>query len=64
MPFTIVGVALFVAIFMSKLQNKNTYLVGSAYSLLGVLETASLVFLIISYSNQRTINSPDERLLQ
>lgn len=34
---------------MSKLQNKNTYLVGAAYSVSGVLETGSLVFMVIKY---------------
>ena len=37
MPFTCIGLALFIACVMSKLQNKNTYLIGSAYSLSGLL---------------------------
>lgn len=49
MPFTIVGVSVFVACLMSKLQNKNTYLIGAAYSLSGVVETGSLVYLVIKY---------------
>ena len=34
---------------MSKLQNKNTYLIGAAYCLTGLLETCSLVYLVIRY---------------
>jgi hypothetical protein len=49
MPFTIVGLSGFVGCMMSKLQNKNTYLMGSAYSIVGVLETGSLVYLVIRY---------------
>lgn len=49
MPFTCIGVALFIACFMSKLQNKNTYLIGAAYSLFGLLETISLLYLIKKY---------------
>ena len=49
MPFTCVGLALFIACFMSKLQNKNTYLVGAAYSLFGILETVSLLYLAKVY---------------
>ena len=52
MPFTIVGLVIFVACFMSKLQNKNTYLIGIAYSLFGILETASLGFMIWKYYSQ------------
>lgn len=37
MPFTIIGVSIFIACIMSKLQNKNTYLFGSAYVINGVL---------------------------
>lgn len=37
MPFTCIGLAMFIACVMSKLQNKNTYLIGSAYSLSGLL---------------------------
>lgn len=42
---------MFIAFLMSKLQNRNTYLIGAGYGLLGVLETASLVYLIIKYIN-------------
>ncbi len=51
MPFTCIGLAMFIACVMSKLQNKNTYLIGSAYSLSGFLETASIAYLIIKYIN-------------
>lgn len=51
MPFTCIGLSLFIACIMSKLQNKNTYLIGAAYSLSGLLETSSLIFLIIKYLN-------------
>ena len=49
MPFTIVGLVVFVACFMSKLQNKNTYLIGTAYALFGILETSSLAYMIWRY---------------
>lgn len=49
MPFTCIGFSIFIAFLMSKLQNKNTYLIGSGYGLLGVLETVSLAYLIIKY---------------
>lgn len=37
MPFTCIGVSIFIAFVMSKLQNKNTYLIGASYSLSGIL---------------------------
>lgn len=58
MPFVCIGFSLFIACLMSKLQNKNTYLVGAAYSLAGVLETASLVFLIIKYASYTNSHLP------
>lgn len=51
MPFTCIGFSIFIAFLMSKLQNKNTYLIGSGYGLLGILETVSLAYLIIKYAN-------------
>jgi hypothetical protein len=49
LPFTITGSIIFVACFMSKLQNKNTYILGVAYALYGVIETGCLVFTILKY---------------
>jgi len=37
LPFTITGSIIFVACFMSKLQNSNTYIIGTAYSLYGFI---------------------------
>lgn len=51
MPFTCIGFSIFIAFLMSKLQNKNTYLIGSGYGLLGILETVSLAYLILKYAN-------------
>lgn len=34
---------------MSKLQNHNTYLIGSLYSLMGLVETGSIAYLIYRY---------------
>ena len=62
MPFTIVGLVIFVACFMSKLQNKNTYLIGIAYSLFGVLETASLGWMIWKYYEQQNYDDNYLRL--
>jgi hypothetical protein len=35
---------------MSKLQNKNTYIIGVAYALYGFIETACLAYVILTYS--------------
>ncbi len=48
-PFTILGCVVFIACCMSKLQNNNTYLIGLLYSFFGIIETASIAFLIYSY---------------
>ncbi len=62
LPFTITGTLLFVACFMSKLQNSNSYVVGTAYSLFGVLETTSLVTTILIYANYLRQNITAEDL--
>lgn len=62
MPFTIVGLVVFVACFMSKLQNKNTYLIGTAYALIGVLETLSLGFMVWKYSQLSTFDQNNLQL--
>ena len=49
MPFVIVGMSIFIACIMSKLQNKNSYLFGSAYVIAGILETGSLIYLVIRF---------------
>ena len=51
MPFTITGSIIFIACFMSKLQNRNTYIIGVAYSLWGIIEVLCLALTIIKYSN-------------
>jgi hypothetical protein len=51
MPFTITGSIIFIACFMSKLQNRNTYITGVAYSLWGLIETICLAFTILNYNN-------------
>lgn len=43
---------------MSKLQNKNSYVVGTAYSLFGFIESACLIYTIISYHVYIANNSP------
>lgn len=50
LPFTITGTIIFIACFMSKLQNRNTYITGVAYSLYGLIEIACLVYTILSYN--------------
>jgi hypothetical protein len=50
-PFTIFGCVILIACSTSKLQNANTYLIGILYSLVGLLETGSLVFLIYCYAS-------------
>ena len=37
LPFTITGSIIFIACFMSKLQSKNSYVIGTAYSLFGFI---------------------------
>jgi hypothetical protein len=43
---------------MSKLQNKNSYVVGTAYSLFGFIESACLIYTIIVYHLYVVANSP------
>jgi len=50
LPFTIIGSIIFVACFISKLQNRNTYTLGVAYSLYGFIETACLSFVLLTFS--------------
>jgi hypothetical protein len=47
MPFTIIGAVIIIACLMSKLQNENSYFIGTVYSFLGVLETSSIAYLIV-----------------
>jgi hypothetical protein len=49
---------------MSKLQNKNTYIVGIAYSLYGFIETATLLFTINSYNSYINSKNPSVNNLQ
>ena len=49
LPFTILGGVLFIACCMSKLSNFNTYLIGSAYSFYGLIETGSIIYLLYRY---------------
>ena len=52
LPFTITGSIIFIACFMSKLQNKNTYIIGTAYSLYGFIEVSCLAFTILKYDEE------------
>ena len=36
---------------MSKLQNRNSYVIGTAYSLFGLIETLCLAYTLIIYSS-------------
>lgn len=48
-PFTILACLVFVACCMSKLQNSTTYFIGLLYSMLGLIETGCLAYLLYSY---------------
>lgn len=43
---------------MSKLQNKNSYVIGTAYSLFGFIESACLIYTIIAYNMFISDTSP------
>ena len=49
LPFTTFGGVLFIAGFLSKLQNSNTYLIGLSYALYGFLESTVLSYLFYRY---------------
>lgn len=48
-PFTIFSLIVLGAGLVSKLQNQNTYLIGLGYSVLGVVETAVVGYVLYSY---------------
>ena len=56
LPFTITGSIIFIACFMSKLQNRNTYIVGVAYSLYGIIEVGCLSFTILKFDEPADSN--------
>ena len=47
LPFVMVSCIIIIACVLSKLQNENSYLVGTIYSLLGIVETVSVAYLIL-----------------
>lgn len=49
LPFTIFGLIIIGAGLMSKLQNSNTYFIGLAYSVFGILETGVVLYLLYHY---------------
>lgn len=50
LPFTIVATFLFLCCLMSKIQNRDTYVTGVGYSIYGVAEASSLVYLFYIYN--------------
>lgn len=49
MPFTVLTGVCIIAACMSKLQNRHTYLIGLIYSMMGLIETLALAYLIFRY---------------
>ena len=56
LPFTITGSIIFIACFMSKLQNRNTYIIGTAYALYGFIEVSCLAFTILKFDEESGSN--------
>lgn len=57
LPFTITASIVFVACFMSKLQNSNTYTIGIAYALYGLVETSVLAYTLLTYSYDQKVTA-------
>lgn len=46
MPFTVAGLFLSIATFMSRLQSRGTYIIGVLYCWFGILETGVLAYFL------------------
>ena len=51
-PFTVAGALLLLAFFISKLQYSSSYVLIALHAVLGMFETGTLVFSLITYLNR------------
>ena len=66
LPFSIICGVIIIGCLLSKLQNENSYLIGTIYCLVGIVETVSLGYLIlrvISTNELKTIWSESYNLI-